>query len=169
MTSCKPDDKYYKLSNEAKELFLFEVNDTFQLKNEETGEVLTFVILSKKFEDVDDSIPGGMIALGPKADVYIERGVYTFVDSSTNCYQGEVVLSANQEGGFRFYIYLSGCFGNSLYENEYYNTLLSNLNINGTTYYDVYTLEGHQTVLYNKSNGILKIENYIGDNFSIVE
>ena len=39
--SCKPDDFYYNLSDEARELLLFEIDDTFQLKNLETDEIIT--------------------------------------------------------------------------------------------------------------------------------
>ncbi|MBZ0328192.1 MAG: hypothetical protein K8F54_11340 [Altibacter sp.] len=46
ITSCEPSEKQIKLSKEAQQFLVYEQNESFKLRNEQTSEVKTFSVTS---------------------------------------------------------------------------------------------------------------------------
>ena len=172
LQSCKPDDRYYKLSDEAKSFLPFEVNDTFKLKNLNTNEIITLTVISKETHFIDDGPNESFfLAFGPPADTYVERSEYRFTDNS-NCYNGQVSVLADREGGYLLSAYVSGCFGNADYAYEYRDEFFPTIDVEGIQYPNAYLLRSFPNVIYySKEKGILKIVDDYNDItlFSYVE
>ncbi|WP_432670708.1 hypothetical protein [Flavobacterium sp. SM2513] len=172
LQSCKPDDRYYDLSDDAKDFLLFEINDTFKLKNLETNEIITLKITSKEIRHYEDGPnESSFVYLGPSADVYIERGEYTFTDD-TNCYDGIVAVEANRDGGFELKAFLGNCFGNIDYSFDYQDEFFTTIDVEGIEYSNAYLLRSFPDILfYSKEKGILKIVDDFNQEtrFTIVE
>ncbi len=173
LQSCKPDDIYYDLSVEAKAFLIFDVGDTFKLKNHQTNEIITFSVTSKKIQHYEYSLgSSSMVAFGTSGgDTYLERGEYVFKDEN-NCYNGNVSVEATDDNKFKFTIYLKNCVDSENYFFEYYNEFSPNIDVLGTTYSNAYLLRFSPEILYySKEKGILKIVNNFNKNtiFSIVE
>ena len=172
LQSCKPDDLYYDLSDDAKGFLLFEIDDTFKLKNLETNEIITLKITSKEIRHYEDGPnESSFISFGPSADVYIERGEYTFTDD-TNCYDGIVAVEANRDGGFELKAFLGNCFGNIDYSFDYQDEFFTTIDVEGIEYSNAYLLRSFPDILfYSKEKGILKIvDDYNHETrFTIVE
>ncbi len=168
LQSCfPPDDKYYNLSDDAKSFLLFDVNDTFKLKNLSTDEVITLTITSK--EIFFDNSVSSLIYLGPLA--HFEKGVYRFMDS-IDCYSGEVSLLADRDGAYELKANLCGCFLNFKNLFEYQDEFFSTIDVEGIEYQNAYLLNSFQySMYYSKENGILKITDDLNQTtlFSYVE
>jgi hypothetical protein len=171
--SCKKDDEYFGLSQEAKNLLLFEVGDTFQLRNHNTDEIITFTV---DFKEID-FYKGGtgssqMISFGPKRDRFYEYGEYTFSDAS-DCFKGSVVVLATQTEEFDFRIgFLDIC--SDVLDGNFttFEQPLTDITIEGILYTNVYSLRSYvENISYSAEKGILKIENIFDGEllFSIVE
>ncbi len=158
LQSCKPDDVYHDLSDDAKDFLLFEIDDTFKLKNLETDEIITLTITSKEIRHYEDGPnESSFISFGPSADVYIERGEYIFTDE-TNCYDGIVSVEANRDGGFELKAYLGNCFGDIDYSFDYQDEFFTTIDVEGIEYSNAYLLRSFPDILfYSKEKGILKI------------
>jgi hypothetical protein len=172
LQSCSPNPIYYNLSNETKEFLVYDINDTFQLKNSETNEIIPFTIVEKEYGYVEGG-PNESSFIGATADIYEERGYYKFTDSS-NCYTGELTLVAERENKFSLKVYLYGCFEHSDFTYEYLNNQFSSIEIDGNVYNNVYLFEKFQdSIFYSKEKGILKITETINftetRRFTIVE
>lgn len=171
LQSCKPDDVYYNLSDEAKELLLFEIGDTFKLKNLETNEIITLTVTFKEIRHYEGGGEISHIAVGPSADVYIERGMYIFTDE-TNCYDGIVAIEANRDRDFEFKVYLGNCFGDIDYSFDYQDEFFTTIDVEGVAYSNAYLLRSFPDILYySKEKGILKIVDDFNQEtrFTIVE
>ena len=172
LQSCKPDDLYYDLSDDANGFLLFEIDDTFKLKNLETNEIITLKITSKEIRHYEDGPnESSFISFGPSADVYIERGEYTFTDD-TNCYDGIVAVEANRDGGFELKAFLGNCFGNIDYSFDYQDEFFTTIDVEGIEYSNAYLFRSFPDILfYSKEKGILKIvDDYNHETrFTIVE
>lgn len=175
LQSCKPDDIYHDLSDDAKGFVNFEIGDTFKLKNTATNEIITFSIIAKNFRYLDDGPNGSsFISFGvAPADIYVQQGSYSFTNSS-NCYQGEITVTANQEGGFSLIAFTNECFDNlgAAYGYDYMNVFLPTVDVAGIQYQNAYVLHSDSNVLYySKEKGILKIVNELSNTtlFSHVE
>ncbi len=158
LQSCKPDDIYYNLSEDAKEFLLFEVNDTFKLKNQQTNEIITLTVTSKTIQHYKDGPnESPFFSFGANADTYVERGEYFFTDD-TNCYNGDISVQANRDGDFELNGYLGGCFGNTDYSFEYRDEFFSTIDVEGVQYFNAYILRSYPDIIYySKEKGILKI------------
>lgn len=170
LNSCKPDDVYVNLSQNAKELIGFEVGQTFRLKDNQTNQIITLTVMSKNIQHYESS-EYSTIYLGPRGDYYIERGEYTFTDT-TNCYNGIVTVEAVTNDDFKFQIFLSNCFGNSDFPFEFSNEIFPQISFLGNTYNNVYFLPSAASdIYYTKEKGIIKIVNSFNQNvrFSIIE
>ena len=169
--SCTPDDIYYNLSEDAKGFLLFDVNDTFKLKNIDTNEIITLTIISNKnsYFEVGPN-ESSFVYLGPRADVYVESATYKFTDNS-HCYYGEVTVIADVNGGYLLKVEINGCFGNEYYSNEYQNEFVPIVDVEGIQYQNAYLLRSYPNLLYySKEKGILKIVNESNQTkFSYVE
>ncbi|WP_417236995.1 hypothetical protein [Bizionia paragorgiae] len=172
LQSCKPDDVYHDLSDDAKDFLLFEIDDTFKLKNLETDEIITLTITSKEMGHYEDGPnESSFISFGPSADVHIERGEYIFTDE-TNCYDGIVAVVANRDGGFELKAYLGNCFRDIDYSFDYQDEFFTTIDVEGIEYSNAYLLRCFPDVLfYSKEKGILKIvDDFIQETrFTIVE
>ncbi len=178
LQSCMPEDKYYNLSDDAKEFLFFELDDTFKLRNLSTDEIITLKIISKEIEHYAD---GGIshISFGPSADVYIERGEYIFTDDS-NCYTGSVIIEARRDGSFEFSIRTGDCFGEYLATPEFnslkfeFSDEIISINVNGIEYTKTYILNTVNnaivnTIFYTKEKGIIQINDNQSTVFTITE
>ncbi|MBP0905072.1 hypothetical protein ACFSKN_15540 [Mariniflexile gromovii] len=161
LQSCKKDDLYYNLSDDAKGFLFFNLEDTFKLKNLTSDEIITLTVVSKEFNYFKDgpnesfSISFGVVP----ADVYVEIGVLKFTDT-TNCYNGEIFIMANQDGSFVLRVSLNECFMVSSYY-QYYDELLPTTSVEGIEYQNAYILKGGPNDLfYSKEKGILKITDF---------
>ena len=156
LQSCDKGDSYYDLTTEAKDLLLYEVGDTFKLKNVITDEVVNFTVSSKEFYHFKESNAGWWLA-SSGGDDYFESGSYSFTGDS-NCYNGTVSVQAKSNGGFRLIAYSAECLLNN--SSEYQNEPLTTININGIDYSNVYIIRSnYQTLFYSKEKGVLKITN----------
>ena len=163
LQSCKKDDVYHNLNDEAKGLLKFNLDESFKLKNFATNEIITLTVKVKEFKySKDGSNESSFVSFGAvPGDTYIERGSCQFADV-TNCYKGEIAVLANRKGGFSFRVALCGgsygCFGENSYNYEYQNEFFQTLNIEGIEYQNVYLLRSFPNILYySKEKGILKI------------
>lgn len=155
--ACTPDDTYDSLPQEAKDLLIYEIGDTFKLKNVNTNEIITLTVNSKEIYYFRDTNPGWMLASWG-GDHYNERGEFTFSDE-TNCYNGSVSVSTSINDSFSLKAFVGECFGNFFSTFEYQNEPLISTEINGVTYTDVYLIKSwSQTIFYTKAFGIIKIE-----------
>lgn len=174
LQSCKEDDIYYNLPQEARDVLLFEVNDTFQLRNQTTDEIITFTITDK---EIDFSENGSNISpfysFGSSRDIFFEYGIYDFVDS-TNCYRGSVFVRATRDEDFEFKIGFTEMCTDSIDDNyETYEEALTSTTVEGISYTNLLSLRASNfnTLFYSKEKGILKIESlFFGETlFTIVE
>lgn len=171
--SCKPDDEYYSLSQEAKDFVQFEVDDTFKLKNENTDEIITLIVTFKEFgfsKDGPNASP--LISFGPTKDIFYEYGVYRFSDAN-NCFLGQVLITATETGGFELQVSISDSCSDTI-SNTYTVTEppLISVIVNGFSYSNTVLLESNfSNLFYSKERGILKIEDLFvqGQLFTIVE
>jgi hypothetical protein len=155
-TSCCKDDTYIALTTEAKELLLYEVGDTFQLRNTTTDEVITLIVNSKEIDFYKDTNPGWWGG-SYGGDLYLENGNYNFSDD-TNCYQGSISVEARSNGKFEFTAYIGQCFGNINNSFEYQDEFLPSEDVGGVQYTNVYLIKSfNQTIFYSKEKGIIKI------------
>jgi hypothetical protein len=159
----KEEDSYFDLTEEAKELILFDVGDTFELKNIETNGIITLTVNRSEFEYSKDGGTPGSIYSGFNGDNYYERGEYSFSDQ-TECYNGTVAVEARGNGNFEFSIFTGDCFGEYLTTFEFnslgfdYGGETVSININGTEYSETYVLNSqNNTIFYTKENGIIQI------------
>jgi hypothetical protein len=169
--SCKQDDVYHDLSNDAKDLILFEVDDTFRLKNLETNEIITLTVIQKTIEYYNTSSSNYFISFGSGGNVYVEHGEYIFRDS-TNSYWGTVTVEANTDGSFKFDAYLGDGFVNTYYPFDYQDEFFSTIDVEGIEYSNAYLLRSSPDILfYSKEKGILKIVDDFSQEtrFTIVE
>ena len=169
--SCSEEDSYIDLTDEAKKLILYDVGDTFELKNIETNEIITLTVNWKEFEYSRDGPTPGDIYGGIGGDNFYERAEYFFSDT-TDCYNGTVAVEARSNGNFEFSIGTGDCFGEYLTTTEFnslgfeFNGEISNINVNGVEYSETYVLETFNTaftntIFYTKENGIVQIfDNY---------
>ena len=164
LQSCsKEEDSYFDLTENAKELILFEVGDTFELKNIETDEIITLTVNWSEFDySVDGGTPGTIYS-GFSGDNYYERGEYFFSDP-TDCYNGTVAVEARANGNFEFSIFTGDCFGEYLTTFEFnslgfeYGNETTSINVNGIEYPEAYILNSqNNTIFYTKENGIIQI------------
>lgn len=159
LQSCKPDDIYHDLTDDAKGFINFEIGDTFKLKNLNTNEIITLNVITKNtiYENYSSG-ESSFVSFGSvPADTYVQRGAYSFTDN-LNCYKGEISVTANAEGGFTLTALIHGCFNDlgSIY--QYYNTFFSTIDVEGIQYQNAYLLNSSPNVLYySKEKGILKI------------
>jgi len=164
LQSCsKEEDSYFDLTEEAKELILYDAGDTFELKNIETNEIITLTVNWSKFDYSKDGGTPGSIYSGLSGDNYYERGEYSFSDQ-TDCYNGTVAVEARGNGNFEFSIFTGDCFGEYLTTFEFnslgfdYGGETASININGTEYSATYVLNSqNNTIFYTKENGIIQI------------
>lgn len=168
LISCKPEDNYFSLSNEAKEFLVYEEGETFKLRNENTQEVILFTIISKTIEFEEDGPNSSPpIAFGLPVDNYYEKGTVSF--SSMENYNGEISVMADRNEEYDFRIYFKGAFEYNLFS---YPTYFGAININDIEYQDSYILKSYPNELYySKEKGILKIYDVYEEitKFSIVE
>jgi hypothetical protein len=159
LQSCKPDDIYYDLSENAKGFVNFEIGDTFKLKNLNTDEVITLHVITKNilYENYGSG-ESSFISFGvAPAETYVQVGTYAFTDN-LKCYNGEISVIANEEGGFLFTARINGCFDNlgSIY--QYNNVFFPTIDVDGIQYQNAYLLDSNHNILYySKEKGILKI------------
>lgn len=161
LQSCKPDDIYHDLSDDAKGFVNFEIGNTFKLKNSITNEVITLNVITKNIlYESNGSGGSSFISFGVSpAETYVQRGTYSFTDSS-NCYKGEISVVANEQGGYKLTARIYGCFDNLGSGYEYNNTFFSTIDVEGVQYQNAYLLNSSPNVLYySKERGILKIVN----------
>jgi len=171
LQSCNPDDKYYSLNDEAKAFLVFDLNETFKLKKTDTDEIITLTVISKEVKFIGDGPhASGFISFGPTADIFVEKGMYSFTDNS-NCYNGEVLVIAKKDGGYVLKAHLDDCFSNSNYHYyEFYDEFFSTVDVDGIEYPNAYLLRSYPNNLYySKEKGILKIINEYNTLFNYVE
>jgi len=164
LQSCsKEEDSYVNLTAEAKELILFDVGDTFELKNIETNEIITLTVNWSEFEYIEDGGTPGSIYSNFNGDNYYERGEYYFSDQ-TECYNGTVAVEARANGNFEFSIFTGDCFSDYLTTFEFnslgfeYDGETISIDINATEYPETYVLNSqNNTIFYTKENGIIQI------------
>lgn len=173
LQSCKPNDIYFNLTEEAREFLQFEIGDTFKLKKLDTDEIITLTVNFKEFRHEEDGGPNGsgFISFGPKANYYVEYGEYTFADVS-GCYNGSVIVEGARDEEFVLKITLRDCFLEMDDVFEYHDQLPLSINIQGAVYTNAYLLRAFsETLLYSKEKGILQIGDVFGENpsFTIVE
>lgn len=103
LQSCKKDDVYHNLNDEAKALLKFNLDESFKLENFATNEIITLTVKVKEFKySKDGSNESSFVSFGAfQGNTYIESGNCQFTDV-TNCYKGEISVLANKEGGFSF-------------------------------------------------------------------
>lgn len=161
LQSCKPDDIYYDLSNDAKGFVNFEIGDAFKLKNLNTNEIITLNVITKNilYENYGSG-ESSFISFGvAPAETYVQRASYTFTDN-LNCYKGEISVVANEEGDFTLTALIDGCFGNLGSVYQYNNLFFSTVDVEGIQYQNAYLLNSNSNNLYySKEKGILKIVN----------
>ncbi|MFD2541664.1 hypothetical protein ACFSSB_04970 [Lacinutrix gracilariae] len=168
VTSCKIEDRYYDLSQEGKEFLAYEAGDTFQLKNIETNEIISFSVESKSIEYVEDGPNESSFIFVSYSEELIEIGRILFTDNS-NCYKGEIKVKADRDNGFEFTAYLYDCFGDDFY--YFQNEFMDTTNVEGVEYSNAYLLRNYpKTLYYSKEKGILKIVDF-DDNtlFGLIE
>ena len=158
VTSCKVEDRYYDLSQEGKELLAYETGETFQLKNIETDEIVSFFVESKTIEYVEDGPNESSFIFGSSSEEFIEIGRILFTDNS-NCYNGEIQVKGDRDKGFEFTAYLYDCFGDDFY--YFQNEFINSTNVEGVEYSNTYLLRNYpKTLYYSKEKGILKIVDF---------
>ena len=161
LQSCKPNDIYHNLSDEAKGFVNFEIGDSFKLKNLNTNEVITLNVITKNilYENLSSG-ESSFISFGfAPAETYVQRGTYRFTDN-LNCYNGEISVVANKEGGYQLTALIYGCFDNLGAGYVYNNTFFSTIDVLGIQYQNAYLLNSSPNILYySKEKGILKIVN----------
>lgn len=173
LQSCKKDDIYYDLTDDAKGFVNFEIGKTFKLKKATTNEVITLKVITKNIVYENFSLgESSFISFGTvSGETYVQKGTYRFTDN-LNCYIGEITVVANEEGGYQLTAYLDGCFGNTKSGYQFYNNLLPTIDVEGIQYQNAYELNSNPNVLYySKEKGILKIVNKSNNltEFSFVE
>jgi len=173
LQSCKRDDIYYDLTDDAKGFVNFEIGKTFKLKKVSTNEVITLKVITKSIQYENfSSGESSFISFGTvPVETYVQRGTYSFTDN-LNCYNGEITVIANEDGGYQLTAFLDGCFGNLRSGYQFYNNLLSTIDVEGIQYQNAYELNSNPNVLYySKEKGILKIVNQSNNltEFSFVE
>lgn len=161
LQSCKPDDIYYDLSDDAKSYVNFEIGDSFKLKNLNTNEVITLNVITKNilYENYGSG-ESSFISFGvAPSETYVQRATYTFTDN-LNCYKGEISVVANQEVKFRLTSLIDGCFSDLGSVYQYNNLFYPTVDVEGIQYQNAYLLNSNSNVLYySKEKGILKIVN----------
>ncbi len=172
LQSCKPNNIYFNLADEDREFLLFEVGDTFKLKNVSTDEIVTLTVNFKEFRHEDGRQSGSsFISYGPKANIYVEYGEYTFSDA-TNCYNGIVTINATREESFELRIFLGGCFLEMDDTYQYSDLSYSSIALEEGTYTNTYLFESNgKTLYYSKEKGIIQIGGGFGTEplFTLVE
>uniref|UniRef100_UPI00404B5B20 hypothetical protein n=1 Tax=Flavobacterium sp. TaxID=239 RepID=UPI00404B5B20 len=172
LQSCSKDDTYVNLSDEAKDFLIYEIGDTFKLRNVATDEIITLTVNRKEIDYYKESSPGaGWWLGGSGGDDYYERGEFTFSDD-TDCYIGTLSVEARSNGNFELTAYLGGCFGNINYAFDYEGEFFPFIEVDGVAYSDAYLLRSYPDILfYSKEKGILKIlDDYNQETrFTIVE
>ena len=158
LQACTKDDTYTNLPQEAKDLLLYEIGDTFKLRNVNTNEIILLTVNSKEIYYTKDSNPGWWLG-SSGGDNYYQRGEFTFSDV-TNCHNGSVSVETRGSNNFTLKAFIGECFGNINDTFEYQNEPLTITEVNGITYTDVYLIKSYsQTIFYTKSFGIIKIVN----------
>ncbi len=145
--SCKPDDIYYLLSDEAKSFVNYEVGQTFQLENQATEDILNFTITEIETETIRlGNGPGQMVFLGVPADKFYERTRVKF--TSENDCSGSIFVRAQDTIDFDIHIGFTDCnTGKSVNANGV-PEFIGNYNLDGITYTNVYIISGFQHELY---------------------
>lgn len=162
LQSCSKKETYTNLAEEAKELLLYEIGDTFELKNVATDEIITLTVNRKEIDYYEDQNPGNWLT-GSGTDNYYEYGEFSFSDD-TGCYNGSVSIEARSGVNFEFGIGTGNCFGEYLTTFEFnslgfeYDGEIISIDINGTEYPETYVLNSqNNTIFYTKEDGIIQI------------
>lgn len=152
ITSCEPSEKQIKLSKEAQQFLVYEQNESFKLRNEQTSEVKTFSVTSLTI-DYKDTQELDNISLGLEKDLFENRTI-SFSDDN-NC-EGSISLRAKKENQFEFSIFFYNCLEGQIFTNPKY---IGDVNIRSHLYHDTYMLKSFTSKLfYSLQKGILKIE-----------
>ena len=78
--SCKKK-VYHSFTDEERAFLVYDEGDTFKMKNEDTGEILTFTVISKSVEFKEDFGP----QLGPsRKEHFMEQGNIDFSGSNSS-------------------------------------------------------------------------------------
>lgn len=166
-SSCKREDKYYNLSSEAKGFMAYNEGDVFKLKNETTGDTITFLVETRIFEFEEYSPPSPHYAWGVSGDTYFEMGQISF-RSDEGC-TGEIWVEAYYHDEFSVKVNLYECFNDMYFQDyEYYGTV----EVDSRLYSDSYLFRGSSHHLYySKEKGILRIDRPFTNEilYSIVE
>lgn len=173
--SCSNKDSYTPLSDQARELLVYDVGDTFMLRNLVTEELIEFRVDFKNIDYYKDTNPGNWV-FGFGGDSYYEQGEYYFTDETT-CYSGSVLVEARRDGNFDFTIGTGNCFCEFLSTAQFnslgfkHEDVITSLNINGIEYPETYKLDAFSgpfinTIYYTKEKGIIQI--YDDDKQSVV-
>jgi hypothetical protein len=178
--SCsKEEDSYINLTDEAKELLLYEIGDTFLLKNTITDEIITLTVDGKTIDYYENGGTPGSIYSGLGGDSFYEYGRYSFSDE-TGCYNGSVSIEARSGGNFEFRIFTGECFGEFLATPEF-NSLgfefdgeIVSINVNGIEFTETYVLNTVNnafvnTIFYTKENGIVQINDNQSTIFTLAQ
>lgn len=157
LISCSVEDVYHDLTDEARALIAYEMDDEFFLSNNQSGEILSLSIISKEIYYDKASKIGSPFATG--ADTFFETGIFRFQDVD-DCYQGTAFIEALRNDSFRFSISLEGCFDYAPFPFFYENEILESFTLDGVSYEDVYILRtGSRALYYSKLEGILLVIN----------
>jgi len=152
LTSCNSEDIYHELNIEAKLFLNYEEDETFQLKDEISGKIITYTVTSKKMSfsknrELDN------IRLSFNNNLF-EKGRISFTDNN-NC-DGAIVVRSKKDNRYDIFIDFSSCIPLYSFSNPKY---IGSLTFNGVEYPDVYELNSLNSRLYHSSqNGILKID-----------
>ena len=76
LQSCKKDNVYHNLNDEAKAILKFNLDESFKLKNFATNEIITLTVKVKEFKyGKDGSNESSFVSFGTvPGDIYIESG-----------------------------------------------------------------------------------------------
>mgnify|MGYP006434983915 CR=1 FL=1 len=179
LQSCSKEETYTNLTEEAKELLLYDVGDTFEIKNLSTDEIITLTVNRKEMDYYEEQNPGNWLT-GSGTDDYYEYGEYSFSDE-TGCYNGSVSVEARGGENFEFRIGTGDCFGEFLATPEFNNSLgfefdgeIVSINLNDNEFTETYVLNTVNnafvnTIFYTKENGIVQINDNQSTVFTLVE
>lgn len=145
--SCKPDDIFFLLSEEAKSFISYEVDQTFQLQNQTTEEILNFTITDIETETIRlGNGPGPTVSFGPTADRFFERTRIEF-SSSNGCF-GNILIRAQDTIDFDVIVGFRDCNTEKSVDGNGVPEFIGNYNLDGITYTNVYLISGFQHELY---------------------
>jgi len=154
LQSCISKEQYHDLTSQEKSFLLYNIGDTFKLKNVSTDEIISLTVNQKEFNYnyIRDTNP-----IFGASDNYNEEGEYSFSDNS-NCYNGTVSIEATENDYFYLSINLGDCFGDFTAFFEPENEIITTF-VDDIEYPETYILISPKdySLFYNKAHGIIKI------------